>query len=145
MMANNNIVELYGRGHSSNNFGKYYRGELNYDGNCKLLGLNSYAYTVVLENAQEKNYWTEKISDAYLSWCIPIYWGCPNIGDFFEPQSYRKISLNDPDPIETIRRILEKPIDSTTIESIIRSRNKILDEYNIWEVIRKKIIQIEKV
>ena len=144
MMANNDVIDLYGRGHSAYDFGERYRGELNYDGNCKFLGLNDYAHTVVLENAQEKNYWTEKMADAYLSWCFPIYWGCPNIDDFFEPQSYKTISLDDPNPIETIRGIIEKPISSEDIESLTRSRNKILDEYNIWEVVRKKILEIER-
>jgi hypothetical protein len=142
MIENNDVVDFYGRGHNAYDHGKYYKGELNYDGNCKFLGLNPYAYTVALENSQEKNYWTEKISDAYLSWCIPIYWGCPNIGDFFEPQSYRTISLDDPNPIDTIHGIIEKSISSEDIELLSHSRNKILDEYNIWEIVRKKILEI---
>jgi len=142
MMANNDVVDLYGRGHGMHDHGKYYKGELNYDGNCKLLGLSPYTHTVVLENSQEKNYWTEKISDAYLSWCMPIYWGCPNISDFFEPQSYRTISLDDPSPIETIHSMIEEPISSDDIELLSQSRNKILDEYNIWEIVRKKILEI---
>jgi len=142
MMKKNTVVELYGRGHFSLKDGKNYKGELNYDGNCKLAGLNPYVYTIVLENSQEQNYWTEKISDAYLSWCMPIYWGCPNISDFFEPQSYRTISLDDPNPMQTIYNIIEKPITSEDVESLTRSRNKILDEYNIWEIVRKKILEI---
>jgi hypothetical protein len=143
ILANNELVDLYGRGHNAHDYGKSYKGELSYDGNCKLHGLSPYAYTIVLENSQEKNYWTEKISDAYLSWCMPIYWGCPNIDDFFEPQSYRIISLDDPNPTETIRGIIEKPISPEGINAIARSRDKILDEYNIWEVVRSKIKEIQ--
>ena len=28
-------------------------------------------------------YFTEKLLDCFLSGTIPIYWGCPSIGDFF--------------------------------------------------------------
>jgi hypothetical protein len=137
------VVELYGRGHSKYIYGKNYKGELNYDGNCKYLGLYPYEYSIVLENSQERNYWTEKLADAYLSWCIPIYWGCPNISDFFSPQTYRIIRIDDKEPTESLNNILENPITSEDICELKRSRDKILDEYNIWEVVRKKIEEIE--
>lgn len=37
-----------------------------------------------IENSQQENYFTEKIIDCFMSYTIPIYWGCPNIGNFFE-------------------------------------------------------------
>ena len=143
LIKNENMIDLYGRGHNKQDYKKNYKGELNYDGNCKLRGLSPYTYSVVLENSQEKNYWTEKLADAYLSWSIPIYWGCPNIDDFFDPLSYRCIDLYDPDPAAKIKKILEAPVTDETIESLRRSRNKVLDEYNIWEIVRKKIRRIE--
>jgi hypothetical protein len=47
-------------------------------------GLASYRYSVVIENAREKNYFTEKLIDALLCDTVPIYWGCPNIAEFFD-------------------------------------------------------------
>ena len=47
-------------------------------------GLASYRYSVVIENVRERNYFTEKLIDALLCRTVPIYWGCPNIGDFME-------------------------------------------------------------
>ena len=142
LITNENMIDLYGRGHNKQDYKKNYKGELNYDGNCKLRGLSPYTYSVVLENSQEKNYWTEKLADAYLSWCLPIYWGCPNLNDFFEPQSYRTIKLNDPNPAKTVCDIIEKPLSIEGMNALARSRNKILDEYNIWEIVRKKILEI---
>jgi len=136
-------IELYGRGHDRNYYGENYKGSLDYDGKCKLRGLVDYEYSIVLENSQQINYWTEKLADAYLSWSIPIYWGCPNVDDFFDPLSYRCIDLYDPEPGAKIKRILEAPVTDDIIESLRRSRNKILDEYNIWEIVRKKIRAIE--
>ncbi len=48
----------------------------------KAEGLAPYRYSVVIENVREQNYFTEKLIDAILCNCVPIYWGCPNIGDF---------------------------------------------------------------
>lgn len=43
-------------------------------------------YHIAVENSQNKGYFTEKIIDAFLSKTIPIYWGCPNIGEFFDTE-----------------------------------------------------------
>ncbi|SDW16144.1 glycosyltransferase family 10 domain-containing protein [Litoreibacter albidus] len=48
-------------------------------------GLAPYRYSVVIENTRESDYFTEKIVDAALCETVPIYWGCPNIGDYFDP------------------------------------------------------------
>ncbi|SHI64605.1 Glycosyltransferase family 10 (fucosyltransferase) C-term [Shimia gijangensis] len=45
-------------------------------------GLAPYRFSVVIENVQEPNYFTEKLLDAILCETVPIYWGCPNIGRF---------------------------------------------------------------
>jgi hypothetical protein len=41
-------------------------------------------FHIAVENSQNKNYFTEKIVDAFLSKTVPVYWGCPNIGEFFD-------------------------------------------------------------
>ncbi|SFR57057.1 glycosyltransferase family 10 domain-containing protein [Litoreibacter janthinus] len=48
-------------------------------------GLESYRYSVVIENIRESDYFTEKIVDSALCKTVPIYWGCPNIARFFNP------------------------------------------------------------
>jgi len=47
-------------------------------------GLASYLYSVVIENSIETSYFTEKIVDACLCRTVPIYWGAPDIGDYFD-------------------------------------------------------------
>jgi hypothetical protein len=47
-------------------------------------GLAPYRYSVVIENVRERNYFSEKLIDSILCATVPIYWGCPNIGDFME-------------------------------------------------------------
>ena len=42
-----------------------------------------FQYTIVMENAVHNNNFTEKLNDALATKTIPIYWGCPNIGNFY--------------------------------------------------------------
>lgn len=63
-------IDLMGRGYTP--FG------------AKAEGLAPYRYSVVIENGRERNYFTEKLLDAILCRTVPIYWGCPNIGDFLD-------------------------------------------------------------
>ncbi|SLN28395.1 Glycosyltransferase family 10 (fucosyltransferase) [Roseovarius albus] len=50
----------------------------------KIDGLAPYRFSIVIENVRERNYFTEKLIDALLCSTVPIYWGCPNIRDFFD-------------------------------------------------------------
>ena len=41
-------------------------------------------YHIAVENSRQKNYFTEKIIDCFASRTIPIYWGCPNLENWFD-------------------------------------------------------------
>lgn len=43
-------------------------------------------FHVAVENSQHKNYFTDKIVDCFCTKTIPIYWGAPNIGEFYDPK-----------------------------------------------------------
>ncbi len=40
-------------------------------------------FGVAIENTSHRGYFTEKILDLFLLKTLPIYWGCSNIGDYF--------------------------------------------------------------
>jgi len=40
-------------------------------------------YGIAIENVSHRGYFSEKILDCFLLKTIPIYWGCSNIGDYF--------------------------------------------------------------
>lgn len=50
----------------------------------KIEGLRDYRFSIAIENGVCENYFTEKILDCFLTGTIPIYHGCPNVGDFFD-------------------------------------------------------------
>lgn len=43
-----------------------------------------YRYTIIVENCKVPGYFTEKISDCIMMGTIPIYWGDPLIGQWFD-------------------------------------------------------------
>lgn len=49
----------------------------------KLDGLKDYRFSFAIENAKIDYYFTEKLIDCFITGTVPIYWGCPSIGDFF--------------------------------------------------------------
>jgi|688.fasta_scaffold64067_6 hypothetical protein len=50
----------------------------------KDIGLDNYMFSIAIENISMKNYFTEKIMDCFLTKTVPIYYGCTNIGDFYD-------------------------------------------------------------
>ena len=67
----------------------------------KIDGLRDYKYSITIENGEIENYFTEKILDAFLTGTIPIYRGCPNIDEFFNPNGIIKFST-----LEELRTIV---------------------------------------
>ena len=41
-------------------------------------------FSIAIENFSHRGFFTEKILDCFLLKTIPIYWGCSNIGEFFD-------------------------------------------------------------
>ena len=46
-------------------------------------GLAPFRFSVIIENSRERGYFTEKLIDCLLCDTIPIYWGAPDIGQYF--------------------------------------------------------------
>ena len=43
------------------------------------------AFSVVIENIRAQGYFSEKLVDALLCETVPIYWGAPDVADYFDP------------------------------------------------------------
>jgi len=54
--------------------------------NFKEEALKDYRFSVVIENSKTTNYFTEKLLDCFSLGTVPIYWGAPNIGDYFDTE-----------------------------------------------------------
>jgi len=56
-------------------------------GHDKALAYRDYRFAVVVEACREDNFFSEHLIDALAFGCVPIYWGCPNIGEWFDEDS----------------------------------------------------------
>lgn len=57
-------------------------------------------FNIGIENGKLKNYFSEKIVDCFVSKTIPIYCGCPNIGEWFNTDGI--ITFNDLEDLKYI-------------------------------------------
>ena len=98
--------------------------------------LSRYKYHVVLENCSIADYWTEKLADAYLAGCYPIYYGCTNIEKYFNSNAFTKIDITNPDKSS---HIIESCIKEAKYEKaehqIKRARTDVLNRYNVFALI----------
>jgi len=97
----------------------------------KYEGIFDYKYHIVLENDSRKNLISEKLFDSMLGLSLPIYYGAPNILEYFDKNSLYTIDINDIDTsIETIENILKNDNYEEYLDNLIESKDKILKEYN---------------
>jgi hypothetical protein len=99
-------------------------------------------FHVAVENAKEINFFTEKLIDCFASKTIPVYYGCPNIGDFFNLDGM--IIFNDYDEfLEKIGSITPSMYDEmqSAIEDNHERCKKYYGDNCITNRIRNKIIE----
>jgi len=94
----------------------------------KDVGIDPYAYTVVIENDFIGNYVTEKICDALLGFSQPIYIGAPNVQDYFP---CKIIVLQPDEPYILSRKIIKIAETPPDLNSIILNRHNVLYKMNI--------------
>ena len=106
----------------------------------KANALNAYRYHVAVENYIGQHHWTEKLSDAFLGMTLPFYAGCPNAADYFPPDSFIPIDINDP---EGAARIIREAIANNEYEkrlpAIMEARRRVLYEHNFFAVVAREI------
>jgi hypothetical protein len=93
-------------------------------------------YHLALENSVLRDYWTEKLSDAYLGFALPLYFGCPNIGEYFPDDSYIHIDAQRPRAaIAVIERVLDEDLWTARLPAILEARLRVLDHHHPLTVI----------
>lgn len=93
--------------------------------------LDAYRYHLAIENYLGSHHWTEKLADAFLGACMPVYFGCPNAGDYFPPESFLQLeNLTDVDAaVELIQRAIRDRLWEKNLPAILESRRRVLEEY----------------
>ncbi len=108
--------------------------------------LDDYEFHVAIENHYAKDVWTEKLADAFLGYCVPIYYGCPNVYDYFPEDSIILIDLNDFEgSIKKIQEIIETPGEyERRLDAVIEARRRVIEEYNLLAMVNKIIEEDEQ-
>ena len=99
----------------------------------KYNALDPYKFHLAIENYIGPHHWTEKLSDPYLSLAIPIYYGCPNMADYFPRDSYVPIDINEPEEaLDTISSVLSDPNAYTKrLDALQEAKHRVLHQYNL--------------
>lgn len=109
--------------------------------NDKLDAIAPYKYHIAIENSRHKNYWTEKLTDAWVGWALPIYCGDPTILD--QVPDKRGIEVIDVDDVEgslrKIHEIINADIYESRLDAIKTCREWAIKASNRYEFTREII------
>jgi hypothetical protein len=102
----------------------------------KINFLHNYIFNICPENSWHQGYVTEKLYEAMIAGCIPIYWGCDGLDDGF--YNNKKILLLNKDT-SNIESIVDKTIN------LINHKNELIDiiSLNPFAIDRMDIIEDE--
>ncbi len=83
-------------------------------------------FHIAIENTSINNFFTEKIIDCFQTRTIPIYYGCPNIENYFNPQGFFKATC--------INGIIEicNYLTSEVYEQMLPALNDNFERSNKW-------------
>ena len=81
--------------------------------------LNDFYFSVIVENSRESYYFSEKILECFRAGTVPIYWGCPTIGEFFDEEGI--IVFNSLEELEPILKSLSVDEYQKRLPSIRRN------------------------
>lgn len=89
-------------------------------------------YGLAIENHACLDYWTEKIADCFLAGAFPIYWGCPNLEEYFPAESFARIDISDPSAPREVAGIIASDRATRYRDALLEARRRVLDEHNFF-------------
>ena len=108
----------------------------------KAEAIDDYKFHVAIENHYAPHVWTEKLADAFLGYSVPIYFGCPNVYEYFPEDSIILIDINDiENSIKKIQKIISTPGEyERRLPAIKEARRRVIEEYNLLAMINKIVV-----
>jgi len=104
--------------------------------------MSKYKFCICFENDDSPMYHTEKIGNAYLAGCIPIYWGSKTALQFFNTKAF--LFLEEPTD-QGIRNLIQKIIEIDTNEELYQKmRQEPLFEQSTMNSIVENVKNIVK-
>ncbi|MGM0518979.1 MAG: glycosyltransferase family 10 domain-containing protein [Campylobacterota bacterium] len=105
--------------------------------------IDDYEFHIAIENHYAKDIWTEKLADTFLGYAVPIYYGCPNVYDYFPKDSIILIDIFDVEgSIKKIKQIIETPGEyERRLPAVKEARRRVIEEYNLLSMIDKIVTE----
>ena len=100
----------------------------------KLEGYKDYRFTIVIENCNHDNYYTEKITDAFATGTIPVYWGTDNVFEVFNPDGIIRLT-DDFDFSELTEELYQEKLDAVK-DNFERVNNLKMADDELYEIIQ---------
>lgn len=95
-----------------------------------------YQYHIVLENSAYPDYWTEKLTDAFLADAYPFYYGCPNLEKYFDAGTHTPIDIyNFEAARQIIVSVMEQDRFTATVEARRQAKHTVMDTYQLFPLI----------
>lgn len=111
----------------------------------KFDALYPYKYSIAIENSSYPHYWTEKIADCFLSWTMPIYYGCSNITSYFPSEALIIIDVKKPkEALEIIKEAIAEERWTKNLSALEDARNLILNKYQFFPKMAEYIGMADK-
>jgi hypothetical protein len=97
-------------------------------------------FHIAIENAHMDNFFTEKITDCFMTRTVPIYIGAKNIGDFFDARGI--ISVNSIDEAIRVCNTLTEEDYHSMSEAIEINYKRSLEYADYNKLLTKKILEV---
>lgn len=108
-------------------------------------GLAPYRYSLAIENSSGPEYWTEKLADCFLSWTVPIYYGCANLEDYFPAESFIRIDITEPEKAYDIIVASMTEADwNTRLPALEEARRRVLERHQFFPQVVELVEQYHK-
>lgn len=101
--------------------------------------IEPYQYHIAVENAMHNNWFADKIVDAFIGKAIPLYWGCPNLEDFFNMQGVMRFSTIG--ELERMLASLTPEHYQSRLEAVEDNYNRALKYVHTWDRIEDAITE----
>ncbi len=99
-------------------------------------------FGIAIENFNHRGFFTEKILDCFLMRTIPIYWGCSNIGDYFNIDGILRV--NNVDDIISLTNRLKLGDYERHLKAVEENWKLALSYVDYEKTIADKVIEIFK-
>jgi hypothetical protein len=100
-------------------------------------------FGIAIENFSHRGFFTEKILDCFLMRTIPLYWGCSNIGEFFNQEGILK--FDNPDDLIYISNKLTEDFYLSKQHVVEENYQLALQYVNYEQNIVNKITEVFKI